>query len=73
MLWNYAGPTGRLTVMERVRLLGVLIALGGLLIALAAAALLFLDVIDPGPAAVMGIVGICLMAAMSLATVTRRY
>jgi hypothetical protein len=63
----------RRTVMERVRLLGVLIALGGLLIVLAAAALLFLDVIDPGPAAVMGIVGISLMAAMSLVTVARRY
>jgi integrase len=63
----------RRTVMERVRLLGVLTALGGLLIVLAAAALLFLDVIDPGPAAVMGIVGISLMAAMSLVTVTRRY
>ena len=48
---------------------GLLIALGGLLIALAAAALLSLDVIDPGPAAVMGILGIGVMAAASLATV----
>ena len=48
---------------------GLLIALGGLLIALAAAAFLFVDVIDPGPAAVMGIVGIGLMAATALTTV----
>ena len=48
---------------------GLLIALGGLLIALAAAAFLFVDVIDPGPTAVMGIVGIGLMAATALTTV----
>jgi hypothetical protein len=58
--------------MDRARLLGVPIALGGLLIVLAAAALLFLGVIDSGPAAMIGIVGITVMAGSSLATVLRQ-
>jgi len=51
--------------------MSIALFLAGLCIALTAAALLFFDIIEPGPAAVIGIVGIGLIGTSGMSHIRR--